>query len=191
MICIAHGQKKQITGVLANYHFAPTTTSANNLLKENKNPKDIVVTGNTVIDALFLALDKIEKNDELKSKIIESINSQYELKDDEYIVLCDYDNMAEIRNQVLNEGGHKLTIAGREYKSKYANCKNGYIEMAASHINTGIILVPDNCPLTEDMKEKTVSIMEKQEHILILEDGKGGEPLVCGIIFSSGSRLII
>ena len=37
---------------------------------------------------------------------------QYELKDDEYIVLCDYDNMAEIRNQVLNEGGHKLTIAG-------------------------------------------------------------------------------
>ena len=47
---------------------------------------------------------------------------QYEVKDDEYIVLCDYDNMAEIRNQVLNEGGHKLTIAGREYKSKYANC---------------------------------------------------------------------
>ena len=83
---------------------------------------------------------------------------QYELKDDEYIVLCDYDNMAEIRNQVLNEGGHKLTIAGREYKSKYANCKNGYIEMAASHINTGIILVPDNCQLTEDMKEKTVFV---------------------------------
>ena len=83
---------------------------------------------------------------------------QYELKDDEYIVLCDYDNMAEIRNQVLNEGGHKLTIAGKEYKSKYANCKNGYIEMAASHINTGIILVQDNCPLTEDMKEKTVFV---------------------------------
>ena len=83
---------------------------------------------------------------------------QYELKDDEYIVLCDYDNMAEIRNQVLNEGGHKLTIVGKEYKSKYANCKNGYIEMAASHINTGIILVPDNCPLTEDMKEKTVFV---------------------------------
>lgn len=78
---------RQITGILANYHFAPTTTSANNLLKENKNPKDIVVTGNTVIDALFLALDKIEKNDELKSKIIESINSQYELKDNKKIIL--------------------------------------------------------------------------------------------------------
>ena len=78
---------RQITGVLANYHFAPTTTSANNLLKENKSPSDIVVTGNTVIDALFLALDKIEKNDELKSKIIESINFQYELKNDKKIIL--------------------------------------------------------------------------------------------------------
>ena len=78
---------RQITGVLANYHFAPTDTSANNLLKENKNPNDIVVTGNTVIDALFLALDKIEKNDALKSKIIESINSQYKLKNDKKIIL--------------------------------------------------------------------------------------------------------
>ena len=83
---------------------------------------------------------------------------QYELRDDEYIVLCDYDNMAEIRNQVLSERGHELTIAGKEYKSKYAKCKDGYIEMAASHINTGIILVPDNCPLTEDMKEKIVFV---------------------------------
>ena len=78
---------RQITGVLANYHFAPTTTSADNLLKENKVSKNIIVTGNTVIDALFLALDKIEKNDELKSKIIESINSQYELKDNKKIIL--------------------------------------------------------------------------------------------------------
>ena len=78
---------RQITGVLANYHFAPTTTSADNLLKENKDSKNIIVTGNTVIDALFLALDKIEKYDELKSKIIESINSQYELKDNKKIIL--------------------------------------------------------------------------------------------------------
>ena len=78
---------RQITGVLANYHFAPTTTSENNLLKENKNPNDIIVTGNTVIDALFLALDKIEKNTNLKSKIVDSINSQYKLQDNKKIIL--------------------------------------------------------------------------------------------------------
>jgi UDP-N-acetylglucosamine 2-epimerase (non-hydrolysing) len=78
---------RQITGILANYHFAPTTTSKNNLLKENKNPKNIIVTGNTVIDALFLALDKIENNQELKNKIIDSISAQYQLEDDKKIIL--------------------------------------------------------------------------------------------------------
>ncbi|WP_323596041.1 non-hydrolyzing UDP-N-acetylglucosamine 2-epimerase [Aliarcobacter butzleri] len=76
-----------ITGVLANYHFSPTTTSRDNLLKENKNPNDILVTGNTVIDALFLALDKIEQNDELKSKIVNSINSQYKLQNNKKMIL--------------------------------------------------------------------------------------------------------
>ena len=78
---------RQITGVLANYHFAPTTTSQENLLRENKNPKDIIVTGNTVIDALFLALDKIEKNETLKNQIIEKINSEYKLSDNKKIIL--------------------------------------------------------------------------------------------------------
>ncbi|QDF29521.1 non-hydrolyzing UDP-N-acetylglucosamine 2-epimerase [Halarcobacter anaerophilus] len=78
---------RQITGVLANFHFAPTNTSANNLLKENKSEKDILVTGNTVIDALFLALEKIEKNTKLKNKILENINTQYIIKKEKKLVL--------------------------------------------------------------------------------------------------------
>jgi UDP-N-acetylglucosamine 2-epimerase (non-hydrolysing) len=78
---------RQLTGIISNYHFAPTFTSQNNLLKENKDPKNIIVTGNTVIDALFLTLNKIEKNVEFKSKIINSINNQYKLKDDKKIIL--------------------------------------------------------------------------------------------------------
>ena len=68
---------RQITGVIAEYHFAPTTTSQNNLLKENKTPKNIIVTGNTVIDALFLALNKIKNNPQLKKSIENNINIQY------------------------------------------------------------------------------------------------------------------
>ncbi|QOY52671.1 non-hydrolyzing UDP-N-acetylglucosamine 2-epimerase [Candidatus Sulfurimonas baltica] len=78
---------RQITGVLARYHFAPTTTSRDNLLRENKNEADILVTGNTVIDALFLALDKIENNFELKNNIIESINTQYKIDDTKKLIL--------------------------------------------------------------------------------------------------------
>jgi UDP-N-acetylglucosamine 2-epimerase (non-hydrolysing) len=48
-----------ITGRLADYHFAPTEQSKQNLLVENIPPANIVVTGNTVIDALFLGLNQI------------------------------------------------------------------------------------------------------------------------------------
>jgi len=78
---------RQITGVLANYHFAPTIRSEENLLKENKLKENIIVTGNTVIDALFLALKEIEKNEILKSKIVNSINEQYKLQDRKKIIL--------------------------------------------------------------------------------------------------------
>ena len=78
---------RQITGVLTTYHFAPTTNSQENLLRENKNSEDIIVTGNTVIDALFLALDKIENSKDLKEKIIATINSQYKINSDKKLVL--------------------------------------------------------------------------------------------------------
>lgn len=78
---------RQITGVIANYHFAPTTTSQKNLLRENKNKENILVTGNTVIDALFYTLEKIEKNTELENKILNSISSQYEFNHNKKIIL--------------------------------------------------------------------------------------------------------
>ena len=79
---------RQITGVLANYHFAPTTTSRDNLLKENKDKKSVVVTGNTVIDALFLAIDKIKNNKDLENQIKNQIlNLNYQITDGKKIIL--------------------------------------------------------------------------------------------------------
>ncbi|KZK65178.1 UDP-N-acetyl glucosamine 2-epimerase [Shewanella baltica] len=60
---------RRLTGILTKYHFAPTETSKQNLLKENFNPDDISVTGNTVIDALLMIKDKIEKNEDLKNTL--------------------------------------------------------------------------------------------------------------------------
>ncbi len=88
---------------------------------------------------------------------------QYKLNDDEYIMICDFDSMKELRNRALKEG-NTLEIVGKEYKSKYNECKSGFIQMATSHVNTGIILVPDNCNLTEDIKE---------EHLLVANYNAG------------------
>lgn len=79
---------------------------------------------------------------------------QYELDDNEYIMLCDFSSQINIRNKVLEDGENPLIIAGKKYNTKYNECKSGFIVMSTSHTNTGIIVVPDNCSLTEDMKER-------------------------------------
>lgn len=56
---------RQLTGRMTSYHFAPTPMSRDNLLKENVNPELIHVTGNTVIDALHLVLNKIQEKKEV------------------------------------------------------------------------------------------------------------------------------
>lgn len=53
---------RKLTGVLAKYHFAPTETSKKNLLAENYSESNIVVTGNTVIDALLIIKDKLDSD---------------------------------------------------------------------------------------------------------------------------------
>ena len=53
---------RRLTSVLADYHFAPTEISKANLISENINDDSVFVTGNTVVDALFLAKNKIESD---------------------------------------------------------------------------------------------------------------------------------
>ena len=54
---------RQVTGRIATYHFAPTPLSRQNLLDEGVRDEKIIVTGNTVIDALYMVVDRI-KNDQ-------------------------------------------------------------------------------------------------------------------------------
>lgn len=60
---------RQITGRIATYHFAPTPLSKQNLLTEGVKEEQIYVTGNTVIDALYMVVDKIKKNKELDTEL--------------------------------------------------------------------------------------------------------------------------
>jgi UDP-N-acetylglucosamine 2-epimerase (non-hydrolysing) len=75
---------RKLTGTLAKLHFAPTETSKQNLLKENIALENIIVTGNTVIDALHGVIEKLETNTELES----SLETQFDfLNQDKRLVL--------------------------------------------------------------------------------------------------------
>ena len=60
---------RQLTGRLATYHFAPTPLSRHNLLTEGVPENHITVTGNTVIDALYMVVDKIKRDKVLDAKL--------------------------------------------------------------------------------------------------------------------------
>ena len=108
---------------------------------------------------------------------------QYSLNNDEYIVLCDFDNMTELRNQALKENS-TIEIGGKTLHAKYDECKSGFIEMSASHVNTGIILVPDSFELKEEWKEEQFLVAnynaetdEKKEEMEKVLTGENGSTL--------------
>lgn len=72
---------RQITGRIATYHFAPTSLSKQNLLAENIKEETVTTTGNTVIDALYMVVDKIKNDKELDAELEDTLKtSGYDIK---------------------------------------------------------------------------------------------------------------
>lgn len=63
-----------ITGRIATYHFSPTALSRQNLLAEGVKEEAVTVTGNTVIDALYMVVDKIKSDKTLDAELEETLN---------------------------------------------------------------------------------------------------------------------
>lgn len=85
---------RQITGRIAEYHFAPTPLSRSNLLKEAVAEDKILVTGNTVIDALYWVVGKIKADKPLDSSLKNSLK----------MAGYDTDRLADNRRLVLITG---------------------------------------------------------------------------------------
>lgn len=87
---------RRFVSVVANVHFAPTKTSANNLLKENISADQIVITGNTVIDALQSVAGRFETDQAIRQKL----DTQFNFLDGRKIIL-----VTGHRRENLQEGG--------------------------------------------------------------------------------------
>lgn len=105
---------RQITGLIAKYHFAPTAGAKENLLKEGKSAENIVVSGNTVIDALFWTIDKIERDAILRDKILSSINFKFHLSHRKFILVTGH------RRENFGEGFINICEALREIAANNA-----------------------------------------------------------------------
>mgnify|MGYP003424055459 FL=1 len=97
---------RQITGRLATYHLAPTELSRQNLLKENVDNQNIIITGNTVIDALLWVVNKIKSDANLAGTL------QINIKNNGY----DIDRIEDKRKLVLITG-HRRENFGEGFRN--------------------------------------------------------------------------
>lgn len=103
-----------ITGRIATYNFSPTALSRQNLLDEGVKEDSILVTGNTVIDALYLVVDKIKENEELRKKLTSELKSAgYELRDRRRVLITGH------RRENFGDGFIQMCKAIKALTEKY------------------------------------------------------------------------
>ena len=161
---------REITGVLATYHFAPTVTSQNNLIKENKNPNNIIVTGNTVIDALFWALDKIKKSSLLQEKVITQIsNSGYSIKKDRKFILVTGHRRENFGQGFINicESLKKLALNNPDIDIVYPVHLNPNVQKPAREILSDL----SNVYLIDPLEYESFLYLMSKSYFIITDSG--------------------
>ena len=109
---------RQAVSIISKYNFAPTRLAAEHLIKEGKDPKSIYITGNTVIDALYMVVNKIQSDINLSNELDNSLfNAGYDmcrLRDGKKLVL-----ITGHRRENFGEGFINICNAIRTLVKKY------------------------------------------------------------------------
>ena len=105
---------RKLTGALTRWHFAPTQTSADNLLAERVPAEQIVITGNTVIDALLQVVAKIENNSALNQQF--ATQFPYGQHDRRMILVTGH------RRESFGGGFEQICAALSEIAKAYPDC---------------------------------------------------------------------
>lgn len=106
---------RQVASKVTRWHFAPTPFSKQNLLAENVQDESITVTGNTVIDALFWVLDRIEADLERRSAIVNFLSDQlpFNWRETRFVLITGH------RRENFGDGFLQICEAIKEVADRY------------------------------------------------------------------------
>ncbi|WP_322034381.1 non-hydrolyzing UDP-N-acetylglucosamine 2-epimerase [Burkholderia sp. BCC1970] len=128
---------RKLTGQLADIHFAPTEASRDNLLAERVRDEDIIVTGNTVIDALLTVTERLDRDLALQRQMRDAFPT---LRDGRRMVL-----VTAHRRENFGDGIRNICHAIRELAACYADVDfvypihlNPQVKLPAEDILSGI-----------------------------------------------------
>ncbi|WP_282130603.1 non-hydrolyzing UDP-N-acetylglucosamine 2-epimerase [Pseudoalteromonas aliena] len=140
---------RKLTGAITKLHFAPTDTSEQNLLNEGVNADDIIVTGNTVIDALLQVVDKVKTDETL----IQTLQAKFpELDESKKLIL-----VTGHRRESFGGGFERICEALAEIATAHPEAQVLY----PMHLNPNV-----REPVNRILKNvKNVQLIEPQDYL--------------------------
>jgi UDP-N-acetylglucosamine 2-epimerase (non-hydrolysing) len=152
---------RQVVSKVADMHLAPTNFAKKNLISEGVQESQILVTGNTVIDALLLALDCIENDKIKKDKIIDVLNSHlpFDWIKNRFILITGH------RRENFGNGFREICKAIKELADKYQNVHFVY----PLHLNPSV-QQPANEFLGESKNIHLIPPLEYEYFIMLLNN---------------------
>lgn len=155
-----------VTGVVANYHFSPTTTSKNNLLKESKSDESILITGNTVIDALLFSVDKIKHTDFVDQEVKKLLNI---LESDKRLILVTGHRRENHGQGFLNicKGLKKIAEENKDVQIIYPVHLNPNVQKPVYELLSNI----DNVKLIDPLSYPAFVWLMEKSYLIITDSG--------------------
>ncbi|TSE06283.1 MULTISPECIES: non-hydrolyzing UDP-N-acetylglucosamine 2-epimerase [Aquimarina] len=132
-----------VTGVVSDIHFSPTETSRQNLINENKSSDSILITGNTVIDALKFSVEKVNK-DRFEDKEVEQLKK-----------------IVEVDKKLILVTGHRRENHGQGF----INICEALKQIAADHPETQIIYPVH---LNPNVQKPVYELLDKVDNIKLI-----------------------
>ena len=162
---------RQIISKIATYHFVPTILNKENLLRENIRKKQIILTGNTIVDSLSWALTRIKNNLKINKKITHSLNAllNFDFNKKKFILItghrrenfgCGFKNICYAIK--------KLAITYKDIQFVYPVHLNPKVK---NYINVILNKIPNVHLITPQSYEVFIYLMQKS--YLILTDSGG------------------
>ena len=161
---------RQVVTKVAKWHFAPTTKSKQNLLNENICENQIVVTGNTVIDALLWVEKKINSDRSLKERIFKELSGKlnFHWQEQRYVLITGH------RRESFGLGFINICEAIKVLSLKYPLIQfvypvhfNPNVQNPVQHILSGL----KNVHLIEPLEYEEFFILLKNSYIILTDSG--------------------
>ncbi len=162
---------RQLTDRISKYYFVPTQKSKENLMRENVDENIIVITGNTVVDALFMMLEKINNSCELQTKLNNHISERgYNLnRNGEKIILVTGHRRENFGEGFLNicQALKEIAINNRNIDIIYPVHLNPNVRKPVNEILSGM----DNIYLIDPLDYDSFIYLMSKSYIILTDSG--------------------